>query len=131
MKMQPMRFVLLHHIDWPGHADHYDLMLQTARGDDDESTVLETYSSEEDELPDGIKQIAMRRVKPHRRMYLDYQGPVSGGRGLVRRIDVGELRNYGVDGEKNVSFEMFGRLFKGKYLISLNRSNQLVFMKIK
>jgi hypothetical protein len=30
-------------------------------------------------------------LPPHRRVYLDYQGPISGGRGVVSRLDRGQL----------------------------------------
>ncbi|MCC6320142.1 MAG: hypothetical protein IT438_01755 [Phycisphaerales bacterium] len=32
------------------------------------------------------------RMAPHRREYLTYEGPVSGGRGRVRRVAVGKCR---------------------------------------
>lgn len=125
-----MRFVLLHHRDWPGHAEHYDLMLQTALGEDDDATVLETYSSLENVLPDGRVPMALRLEKPHRRKYLDYQGAVSGGRGRVLRIDAGDLLNYVKNDIGNASFEMFGRIFKGLYFINLNCDKQLILTKI-
>lgn len=33
--------------------------------------------------------ISLRRIPDHRRAYLDYEGPVSGNRGHVQRVDVG------------------------------------------
>jgi len=40
--------------------------------------------------PDGGSVPAVRNFD-HRLVYLDYEGPVSGGRGSVRRLDGGEL----------------------------------------
>ncbi len=37
------------------------------------------------------------RIKDHRKAYLDYQGPVSGGRGVVSRVDRGGFQLLGVD----------------------------------
>ena len=73
------RFVILAH-DWP--HPHFDLMIEVAG-------VLRTWRLSE--LPRG-KSVADRpaeRLGDHRLAYLDYEGPVSGGRGTVRRIDAG------------------------------------------
>lgn len=35
-------------------------------------------------------EIAAERLPDHRRLYLDYEGPVSGGRGTVIQWDAGE-----------------------------------------
>lgn len=34
--------------------------------------------------------IAAERIGDHRRLYLDYEGDIGGGRGVVRRLDRGE-----------------------------------------
>lgn len=44
-----------------------------------ESTTKEIFSS----------RVTARRIHPHRKAYLDYQGPVSGGRGAVRQVEAG------------------------------------------
>ena len=36
-----------------------------------------------------LRRFDMAELPPHRRAYLDYQGPISGGRGTVVRIDRG------------------------------------------
>jgi hypothetical protein len=38
-----------------------------------------------------LGQLDLALLAPHRRAYLDYQGPISGGRGSVLRVDRGEL----------------------------------------
>lgn len=73
-------FVVLEH-EWNGV--HWDLMLD--RGDD-----LSTWSIGEPLVPDRV--LAARQLPPHRRIYLDYQGEVSGGRGVVQRWDQGVYR---------------------------------------
>ncbi|MFO0927467.1 MAG: DNA polymerase ligase N-terminal domain-containing protein [Gemmataceae bacterium] len=72
------RFVLLEH-DHP--FLHYDLMIEV--GD-----VLWTWRLDV-ALPTG-ERLAASRIADHRRAYLDYEGPVSGNRGTVRRVDGGE-----------------------------------------
>lgn len=74
------RFVLLEH-RWNGV--HWDFMLEM--GD-----VLWTWAVDapivaEEDLP-------ARRLGEHRRAYLDYEGPVSGDRGHVKRVDSGTYR---------------------------------------
>jgi hypothetical protein len=83
------RFVLLEHC-WNGV--HWDFMLESADG-----RVLHTWAIDApvvagDELP-------ARRLADHRTAYLDYEGAVSGGRGVVRRVDRGEYeaRSWALD----------------------------------
>lgn len=71
------RFVLLEH-DHP--FLHWDLMLECG-------AVLRTWRLAE--MPGAAGSIAVEALPDHRRRYLDYEGPVSGGRGHVRRIDAG------------------------------------------
>jgi hypothetical protein len=70
------RFVILEH-DHP--TLHWDLMLEA--GD-----LLKTWR-----LPGLPLTQAMEATElgDHRAMYLDYEGPVSGGRGFVKRWDAG------------------------------------------
>lgn len=84
-----MRFVVLRHTDWPGRPDHYDLMLQFAAGRDDDSAVLATFATSRDEFP--APGVPLKKIANHRRAYLSLQGPLSGGRGRVVRVDEGEL----------------------------------------
>jgi len=35
----------------------------------------------------------LQQLPDHRRDYLDYEGPISGGRGVVRRVETGEARH--------------------------------------
>ncbi|MBI3822744.1 MAG: hypothetical protein HY289_08690 [Planctomycetes bacterium] len=74
-----MRFVILEH-DHP--VLHWDLMLQA--GD-----VLQTWRLAEAPTPGRV--IEATALGDHRIAYLDYEGPVSGNRGMVRRWDAGDF----------------------------------------
>jgi hypothetical protein len=71
------RFVILEH-DWDGM--HWDLMLE--RGE-----VLRTWAIDAP-IVAGVESPA-RALADHRRLYLEYEGPISGGRGTVRRVEEG------------------------------------------
>jgi hypothetical protein len=73
------RFVLLQH-DHP--RLHWDLMLEAGE-------VLRTWRLSAP--PEPGQRIAAEATFDHRRMYLDYEGPVSGNRGTVTRWDSGEF----------------------------------------
>lgn len=63
-------------------GDHFDVMFESSGG-------LETWAVTR--LPDAVAQVA-HRLDLHRPAYLDYEGPISGGRGEVQRIDAGRYR---------------------------------------
>jgi len=90
-----MRYVLLHHRTPPGYPrpNHWDFMLETTEGD------LWTWALEEE--PVAGRTIAAERLANHRAAYLTYEGPVSGDRGEVRRIDAG---TYELLAESNAEF---------------------------
>jgi hypothetical protein len=73
------RFVLLEH-DHP--VLHWDLMLEC--GD-----ALRTWRL--DRVPTVAATIPAEPLSDHRIAYLDYEGPVSGDRGTVKRVDSGEF----------------------------------------
>lgn len=77
-----MEFVLLHHITGDSH---YDLMVDNGKS-------LDTWCIDEDDFPLLLsgKTVTARLLEPHRRDYLDYEGPVSQGRGRVERYDRGK-----------------------------------------
>ena len=73
------RFAVLLH---EGHGPtHYDLMLEVA-GEDR----LATWRLGDWPPREGTGAEAL---PPHRRAYLNYEGPVGGGRGTVRRVAAG------------------------------------------
>jgi hypothetical protein len=73
------RFVVLEH-HWNGV--HWDLMVEV--GPDGP---LRTWAIDAEPVPG--RDLPARALADHRRDYLTYEGPVSGGRGEVRRWDEG------------------------------------------
>ena len=73
------RFVILTH-DHP--VLHWDLLLE--RGEH-----LQAWRLLQE--PIGHELISAAELPDHRRYYLDYEGPVSGDRGTVKRWDQGEF----------------------------------------
>ena len=71
------RFVILEH-DYPSR--HWDLLLEAG-------PVLRAWRLAAPPQPD--QTVAAETSFDHRLLYLDYEGPVSGGRGQVRRWDAG------------------------------------------
>jgi len=91
---QDKRFVILrHHFPEDGNGeffDHFDLMLQ-------QDSKLATWQLEA--IPAPGQTVPANRLPDHREAYLDYEGPVSGGRGFVEQIMTGtfEVRQKGDD----------------------------------
>lgn len=73
------RFVLLEH-DHPEF--HWDFMLES-------NDTLLTWRL--DRIPDKAGEIAAVSLPDHRIAYLDYEGPISGNRGSVVRVDRGDF----------------------------------------
>ncbi|MFB3893913.1 MAG: hypothetical protein ACE15C_18030 [Phycisphaerae bacterium] len=85
------RFVILLHT---GHGPaHYDLMIENG-------PALATWQFAANPLglvggyaeAPAVNELAGRRLPDHRLAYLDYEGPVSGGRGEVKRVERGSCR---------------------------------------
>lgn len=85
------RFVILQHVTPPGseRATHYDLMLE-------QNGKLLTWAMPQQPRP-GLK-IVVTKLPDHRLVYLDYEGPISGDRGEVTRVDAGEYASSQLDG---------------------------------
>lgn len=80
------RFVILRH-ETPADAErpsHFDLMFE-AGGE------LRTWAVDRLPTAEGPPAIATP-LPPHRLAYLQYEGPVSGNRGTVRRVTSGSYR---------------------------------------
>lgn len=71
------RFVVLEH-EWNGV--HWDLMLEFG-------ACLKTWAVDAPIMP-GV-ELPARMLPAHRRIYLTFEGPISGGRGRVRRVAEG------------------------------------------
>ena len=77
-----MRYVVLHHTGYPGQPDHFDLMLAVDADGPLKTWRLTRWPAEPSDVAEPIHD--------HRRRYLTYEGPISGGRGQVRRVAAGE-----------------------------------------
>ena len=101
------RYVVLEH-EWGGV--HFDLMLE--RGES-----LATWAIDRP-IVFGV-ELPARSLSAHRLAYLEYEGPVSGGRGTVRRIDAGtyKARSWAPD---RVVVELSGGSLAG--IVELRRS---------
>ena len=78
----PSRFVILHH-QLPG-GEHWDLMVEHG------GTML-TWQLSRDPADQSSLPIPAKRLPDHRKAYLHHEGPVSGDRGQVRRVDAGTV----------------------------------------
>lgn len=111
-----LRFVLLRH-ELPGasaRASHYDLMLERK---------ADLFTLElRDVLRIGAPQTA-RELPPHRKAYLDYEGPVSHDRGEVRAIDRGMLT---IDtwSDARVEANLNGQTLRGRLILAREASRE-------
>jgi len=102
------RFALLIH-DSP-RGLHYDFFLE--KGD-----VLKTWALPH--VPETGLEIPCQALADHRPIYLDYEGPISGGRGTVARWDQG---TYLIErwSDDEIVVELAGAKFTGR--VELRRS---------
>lgn len=85
------RWVLLRHT-LPDGSSHHDWMLERGeqrRGGASGGLLTFRLPAGVNPLDSSLKQFGGERIGLHRREYLEYEGPVSGGRGVVARIDSG------------------------------------------
>ena len=103
------RFVILTH-DWP--FLHWDLMLEW--GD-----ALKTWRL--DRIPQQASAMEAVPLPDHRLAYLDYEGPVSGNRGSVRRIDSGTFSLIEPDAgcaDGSLTFLLAGEQLQGRAVVT-------------
>lgn len=103
------RFVILRHELPPGHdrGTHFDLMLEVGG-------VLRTWALPE--LPEVGKAIEAEALPDHRLAYLEYEGPVSGNRGAVSRVEEGEYEKV-EETEALLRFRLVGKLIVGMLIL--------------
>ena len=121
-----MQFALLEHDQTPAGAAlaerdvHWDLLLEIA-----DQERLPTWRLAANPV-DADQPIAAERIQDHRRVYLDYEGEVSGGRGVVRRLDRGDVQALHLSGDA-ARFTLAGELLRGTYRIDADADGGLVF----
>ncbi|MEM9352299.1 MAG: DNA polymerase ligase N-terminal domain-containing protein [Planctomycetota bacterium] len=110
-----------------GRADHWDLMLES-------DGVLRTW--ELLTLPEGWlrglpsgdpsapETVPARQLPDHRLHYLDYQGPISGGRGEVRRVARGPLE-WRLLSERELAAELKGDRLVGTVRLTTEKPGSL------
>lgn len=101
------RYVILEH-DHP--FPHWDLMLEAGQ-------TLRTWRLLEKPTPG--RTVPAEDLAEHRKLYLDFEGPLSGERGRVNRIDAG-IFTWREDSEDQVVVEMEGGEYRGR--LELTRS---------
>jgi hypothetical protein len=95
------RYVILAH-DWP--APHWDFLLEAGG-------VLRAWRLSAE--PVAGRAIPAEANFDHRLLYLDYEGPLSGGRGSVTRWDAGVFE-WIEDGPERVVVELSGGKLSGR-----------------
>ncbi len=73
--------------------------------------------------------IGAERLPDHRRLYLDYEGEIAGGRGRVRRLDRGPARIERFEDEELV-VQLRGAVLAGRFHIGRNAGGELVFERL-
>ncbi|MDX1963061.1 MAG: hypothetical protein SFX18_07900 [Pirellulales bacterium] len=116
------RFALLEHIGTPTYKPgaHYDLLLEAVAGDG--MWAWELTSNPCDCGAGRRENIPARRLPDHRTLYLDYEGPISGDRGNVRRIAAGEYRLSDSESEDTadwISIEILGPAWQARIWLPL------------
>ncbi|MBY0526091.1 MAG: hypothetical protein K2R98_22035 [Gemmataceae bacterium] len=109
------RYVILEH-DHP--FLHWDFMLEA--GD-----VLRTWRL--GAAPQVGTTIRAEPLGDHRKQYLDYEGPVSGGRGSVKRWDAGTIV-WHVDGCDRVVVALRGHRLSGSGALERDASGRWSFL---
>jgi hypothetical protein len=100
------RFAVLRH-DSP-RGLHFDFLLEM--GD-----ALKTWALPQ--LPEPGAEMTGEVLPDHRLVYLDYQGPVSGGRGSVTRLDRGDYR-IRRRSDSELVLELAGEELRGRVVLS-------------
>jgi hypothetical protein len=113
------RFVILEH-DYP--SLHWDLMLEAGE-------ILRTWRLQE--VPEPGKRIAAEASFDHRKVYLNYEGPISGNRGTVRRWDEGEyhptLGENTAEAILDVTF--YGKRLHGRASVSVEAAGSVFYWR--
>lgn len=90
--MLSLRIVILHHTTRQG--SHYDWLMEDPHAlvqatDDAQASLWAARVEQPPWLWRGDRRQLLTPLVPHRRHYLQYQGPISAGRGSVKRVACG------------------------------------------
>ena len=114
------KFVIQKHTK--GHETHWDLMLQVA-------DALQTYRL--DLPPEKISDqpVTAIRIFDHPLKFLEYQGPVNKGKGIVQIADTGTYHVVKTESQSQW-LEINGKVLKGHYCLTLLKNDNWQFKKI-
>ncbi len=106
-----MRFTISHHTG-AKEGDHFDLLLER-----DEA--LRTFRLRAAAFQEPQEAVAM---PDHRKLYLDYEGPITGGRGRVRVVETG---TYETDewSDERIQVAVFGRRIRTRLSLTRRGAN--------
>ncbi len=108
----------------PTPATHWDFLLELPGQE-----LLAAWRLSENPIG-RTEPVPAECIADHRRLYLDYEGPISGGRGFVRRVDRGESTVRECD-QGRVLAELRGAGLSGVYEICPANSGQLAFRRVE
>ena len=74
------------------------------------------------------EEIPAQRIGDHRRLYLAYEGELSGGRGRVRRTDAGDATIEQLEGER-LLVVLEGRCLRGRFEMGHTALGPIVFRR--
>jgi hypothetical protein len=107
--MEYPRFVILKH-SRDGRALHWDLMLEAGE-------VLHTWRLDVHPSDIDDDHLAITRIFDHPSRFLDYQGPVNEGKGMVELADSGFFRLLGSNAVGTQTIEFNGRILKERFTL--------------
>lgn len=90
---------------------HFDFLIE-------DGDILATWQF--DRSPVDIEagsQLSCQKIQDHRLLYLRYVGKISGGRGVVRRIEQGQYQSH-ESGESLWRFKLAGKTMRGEFLLT-------------
>jgi hypothetical protein len=87
--------------------------------------LLPTWQLAENPLQ-AAGEIPAQPIGDHRRLYLDYEGEITGGRGSVRRLERGPATIQRLEGDELVVV-LEGRHLRGRFEITRGQAGQIVF----
>jgi hypothetical protein len=122
----PTRFVLLlHTTDGSSYdgATHWDFMIEISGADP--QCALRTWALESRPRPG--KEITATELALHRLEYLEYEGPVSGHRGCVQRVDQGHYEMIEAN-KDSLTMRLFGQTICGTVTLRRGKNDTLFLM---
>jgi hypothetical protein len=120
--MEYPRFVILKH-SRDGRPLHWDLMLEAG-------SVLHTWRLDVHPSDIDDDHLAVTRIFDHPPKFLDYQGPVNDGKGLVEVADSGFFRNLGSSPAGVQTIEFNGKILKDRFTMEHISGDQWLMTRL-